>query len=496
MAEGWELRRVSGVIGLLAFVVALIALVIGIADGLVYGTDSFETFMANGTVQIVAAVAAVLTLVFGAIYAVQKAQREEYTYFLFGAALAIAGVVGLLLCFTDELGLKWASVYTSFAVIFIIAALVGTVVAGLSPTKWPAAIYAVLLIVMAAALFLGGILKDELFLVAAMLLVGCAGGFCLISGRVTGVGSAAVKGKMGQKAEKPVHKRNEKKQGPKFYEQPAEKAPEKKPTEKLTKTAKIVEKSQSVTRPQQDIMAIRKPEQKAAAPAAASVPAASVKAVEPKVEKEEPNKETKKVPTLPKMMNSRQAAAAARNAKEARYESEDLAQIKSAAEPQPASVSASAAEPAVESEPGPVSVAAFEKVPAAVTPMAAAPAAESAPAEEEPVDVEMLAAELGLEPDTPESRVRRACWNKGLRCRKDYGPHEIPVAFVKGNVAVFVDGDGAAPNDDAALKDEGWSVLHFPAMSITDGQAEAEAVAAAVKENVRAKKVAKRCSKR
>ena len=37
---------------------------------------------------------------------------------------------------------------------------------------------------------------------------------------------------------------------------------------------------------------------------------------------------------------------------------------------------------------------------------------------------------------TPEDIVRRAAWNKGLRCRRDYGPEKIPFAFVKGKVAV------------------------------------------------------------
>ena len=36
--------------------------------------------------------------------------------------------------------------------------------------------------------------------------------------------------------------------------------------------------------------------------------------------------------------------------------------------------------------------------------------------------------------------LRRATWNKGLRCRRDYGGHKIPVAFVKGKVAVYVVG--------------------------------------------------------
>ena len=75
-------------------------------------------------------------------------------------------------------------------------------------------------------------------------------------------------------------------------------------------------------------------------------------------------------------------------------------------------------------------------------------------------------------------------------------PREVgQTAFVKGKVAVFID-EGAAAGDDEALKAEGWTVMHFPVEEITDGQTQAEAVAAAVKENVRSKKASKRRAKR
>ena len=99
--------------------------------------------------------------------------------------------------------------------------------------------------------------------------------------------------------------------------------------------------------------------------------------------------------------------------------------------------------------------------------------------------------DLGLIPDTPSGFVRRACWNKGLRCRKDYGPYYIPFAFVKSKVAVYIDGDTADNSNDEALQKKSWIVLHFKEAEVTDGQKEAEVVYDAVKENTRALKKAK-----
>ena len=104
--------------------------------------------------------------------------------------------------------------------------------------------------------------------------------------------------------------------------------------------------------------------------------------------------------------------------------------------------------------------------------------------------------DLGLEPDTPETFVRRAAWNKGLRCRRDYGKYKIPVAFVKGKVAVFVDGEVPMTSKDETLAKEGWTVLHFFEADITDGVAEAEVIVKAVKENTRAMKKKRKSTKR
>ena len=97
---------------------------------------------------------------------------------------------------------------------------------------------------------------------------------------------------------------------------------------------------------------------------------------------------------------------------------------------------------------------------------------------------------------SPEAVVRRAAWNKGLRCRRNYGPHNIPVAFVKGKVAVFVDEPGADTSVDAELEAEGWTVIRYDATTVTDGKAQGEEIAAAVKANLRSSKSSKRKSKK
>lgn len=90
--------------------------------------------------------------------------------------------------------------------------------------------------------------------------------------------------------------------------------------------------------------------------------------------------------------------------------------------------------------------------------------------------------------NSPEALVRRAAWNKGLRCRRNYGEHSIPVAFVKGKVAVYVTEPGADESVDEALRSEGWTVLRFDADKVTDGKAEGEQIAEAVKANVKTTK--------
>jgi len=90
--------------------------------------------------------------------------------------------------------------------------------------------------------------------------------------------------------------------------------------------------------------------------------------------------------------------------------------------------------------------------------------------------------------NSPKARIRRAAFNKGLRCRLDYGPLHIPVAFVKPKVAVYIfEGEGTVDHKTKnELENDGWIVLSFDETKVTDAEKEALEIKAAVKENIKA----------
>ena len=97
--------------------------------------------------------------------------------------------------------------------------------------------------------------------------------------------------------------------------------------------------------------------------------------------------------------------------------------------------------------------------------------------------------------NSPEALVRRAAWNKGLRCRRGYGERNIPVAFVKGKVAVYIDDGEPDTSGDDELRAEGWTVLRYRASDVTDGKEQGDQIAAAVKENTKAANKKKKAKK-
>ena len=94
-----------------------------------------------------------------------------------------------------------------------------------------------------------------------------------------------------------------------------------------------------------------------------------------------------------------------------------------------------------------------------------------------------------------EGVVRRAAWNKGLRCRRNYGDLRIPIAFVKGKVAIYVDNDEEANARRAELEGAGWVVFSYRAADITDGETQAVEIKDAVKSQLRAAKKSKKKKK-
>lgn len=98
--------------------------------------------------------------------------------------------------------------------------------------------------------------------------------------------------------------------------------------------------------------------------------------------------------------------------------------------------------------------------------------------------------------ETPEDLLRRAAWNKGLRCRRQYGPEKIPIAFVKPKVAVYVVLDTERKEIHDKLEKKGWKVLIYSEYDITDGELQAEEIKAAVKESLKEQKAKKRKKKK
>ena len=161
--------------------------------------------------------------------------------------------------------------------------------------------------------------------------------------------------------------------------------------------------------------------------------------------------------------------------------------------------------PPVKAEPRPAEPAKEE--PASVEPVQEEPVvAEPGPVETEPVsEPEPVDETVSEESDddevlediytdySPEALVRRAAWNKGMRCRRDYGDYHIPVAFVKGKVAVYVEEPGSEDLEvEAKLKEDGWVVLRYDINKVTDGLVEGAEIADTVKANMRAQKAAKK----
>lgn len=140
--------------------------------------------------------------------------------------------------------------------------------------------------------------------------------------------------------------------------------------------------------------------------------------------------------------------------------------------------------------------------------LAAMAAADSKKAEEAPAEEPAAADEEAFEDGgddfdidedewamTPEGIVRRAAWNKGLRCRRNYGPLAIPVAFVRWKVAVYVDAEESTERDRESLAKDGWVVVNYKSSKITDGQEQAEELRDIVKSQMRALKKKKKKKK-
>ena len=86
------------------------------------------------------------------------------------------------------------------------------------------------------------------------------------------------------------------------------------------------------------------------------------------------------------------------------------------------------------------------------------------------------------EENTPEFRLRMALWRTN-RYRRNYSKDNIPIAYPRSKVAVFVADDTERKQIDDKLEEDGWIVLRFKGANIDDGAKEAEKVVAAIDKN-------------
>ena len=259
----------------------------------------------------------------------------------------------------------------------------------------------------------------------------------------------------------------------------------------------------------------------------AEEPKEEPKKEEPKAEepKEEPKKEMTKDESMKdfmsRLVSSKDANNASRKVEEPAEEpakiepaeepakiepAEEPAKIEPAEEPakiepaeEPAKIEPAEEQPKLEPAEEPAKIEPAEEPakiepaeePAVAAAVAGAAAAVAMAEGEDEDDDEELGEDIYTD-NSPEALVRRAAWNKGLRCRREYGDLNVPVAFVKGKVAVYVTDDPVPADAKAKLEEDGWSVLHYRASDITDGLEQGEEIAAQVKANMRAAKAAKK----
>jgi len=86
------------------------------------------------------------------------------------------------------------------------------------------------------------------------------------------------------------------------------------------------------------------------------------------------------------------------------------------------------------------------------------------------------------EENTPEFRLRMALW-KTNRYRRNYSKDNIPIAYPRSKVAVFVGDDTERKPIDDRLEEDCWIVLRFKGANIDDGTKEAEKVVSAIEKN-------------
>ncbi|WP_400223808.1 hypothetical protein [Methanomethylophilus alvi] len=521
--NGWT--KAFGIIEMIAAVIFIIAVILAKFDDMAIAAISLDDFFANDTCKLLTEVAGGVAIV-GGLGSIVTGSKSRSTFnCVLGALVALIGAV-FLMAAAGEIQWVESNVDLFLTVLFAITAIVAIAFTA-SRKRYVGIIVFIILFFLIVVLkgrdFDGKIVEilghgfplycfaSDMFMpVVGAILLFFIGLFVVLyairEAKVAAAAAAAAK----ESEETPAEESEEPKE-----ETPAVVTEEEKPAEPAP--AAVVEETPAEPAPVEETPAEEKPAEPAPAAAVEEAPAAATPAEEekpaepapaavveetpaepaPVEETPAPVEETpaeEEIPEMPKVMSSQDAAAEAAAVK---------AENEERLSEQPAPAEETPAEEEKPAEPAPVEEAPAEQPAVAGAAVAVdedegenIPEEDSSEIDSGDDDYMLSLEDLGLEPDTPETFVRRAAWNKGLRCRRDYGKYKIPVAFVKGKVAVFVDGEVPMTSKDETLAKEGWTVLHFSEADITDGVAEAEVIVKAVKENTRAMKKKRKSTKR
>lgn len=477
--NGWT--KAFGIIEMIAAVIFIIAVILAKFDDMAIAAISLNDFFANDTCKLLTEVAGGVAIV-GGLGSIVTGSKSRSTFnCVLGALVALIGAV-FLMAAAGEIQWVESNVDLFLTVLFAITAIVAIAFTA-SRKRYVGIIVFIILFFLIVVLkgrdFDGKIVEilghgfplycfaSDMFMpVFGAILLFFIGLFVVLyairEAKVAAAAAAAAK----ESEETPAEESEEPKE-----ETPAVVTEEEKPAEPA---------------PVEETPAEEKPAEPAPAAVVEETPAEPVPVEETPAEEE--------IPEMPKVMSSQDAAAEAAAVK---------AENEERLSEQPAPAEETPAEEEKPAEPAPVEEAPAEQPAVAGAAVAVdedegenIPEEDSSEIDSGDDDYMLSLEDLGLEPDTPETFVRRAAWNKGLRCRRDYGKYKIPVAFVKGKVAVFVDGEVPMTSKDETLAKEGWTVLHFSEADITDGVAEAEVIVKAVKENTRAMKKKRKSTKR
>ena len=474
--NGWT--KAFGIIEMIAAVIFIIAVILAKFDDMAIAAISLDDFFANDTCKLLTEVAGGVAIV-GGLGSIVTGSKSRSTFnCVLGALVALIGAV-FLMAAAGEIQWVESNVDLFLTVLFAITAIVAIAFTA-SRKRYVGIIVFIILFFLIVVLkgrdFDGKIVEilghgfplycfaSDMFMpVVGAILLFFIGLFVVLyairEAKVAAAAAAAAKESEETPAEEPEEPKEETPAVVTEEEKPAEPAP-----------AAVVEETPAEPAPVEETPAEETPA-----------------AVEETPAEEE-------IPEMPKVMSSQDAAAEAAAVK---------AENEERLSEQPAPAEETPAEEEKPAEPAPVEEAPAEQPAVAGAAVAVdedegenIPEEDSSEIDSGDDDYMLSLEDLGLEPDTPETFVRRAAWNKGLRCRRDYGKYKIPVAFVKGKVAVFVDGEVPMTSKDETLAKEGWTVLHFSEADITDGVAEAEVIVKAVKENTRAMKKKRKSTKR